>query len=100
VCRLFDYDVVAPAPWSPVVGRNGGRLSPTEAIVNAVKTLSHFLNASGAPPAAEDPVDEDATLPPAMLQVRAVCTFFLASTDKCVWYLRTSEGTSQLGSRC
>ncbi len=82
-----------------MVGRNGGRLSPTEAIVNAVKTLSHFLNASGAPPAAEDPVAEDATLPPAMLQVMAVCTFFLASTDKCVWYLRTFEGTRRCLAR-
>ena len=53
--------------------------------MNAVKTLSHFLNASGAPPAAEDAVAGDAALPPAMLQVRAARPFFLASTAKCVY---------------
>ncbi len=71
--------MVAPVPWSPVVGRNGGRLSPTEAIVNAVKTLSQFLKVTGAP---EGAPAMDTDLTPAVLQARG------AGSVDCVMLLR------------
>ena len=37
------FDDSAVAPWSPVIGHNGGRQSPTDAIIAAVKTLTSCL---------------------------------------------------------